>query len=139
VETLLVRGVPAQLDGVFGALTKSRGDFAPKAAYTAPQDRLLDWILAEDFSSSPADPPPAPKNPAEALLNAPDSFNDIVEMSTGPAPKVFAHRGPQLALEVLDQFFPIPENLHAAIDGEEAAKLKPDQTVLVLFILIRGQ
>jgi hypothetical protein len=139
IDLLLVHAVPAQLDGVFGALNKRPSDFRPLSIYTAPADRILDWIMTMAFPAAPSDPDLTPKNPSTPPLPrvTPDPLSSIFDLSS-EAQKVFAWRGPPVGLELLDELFPIPEKIQAAAaaNGED---LKADQTVQVMFILFRGK
>jgi hypothetical protein len=140
IDLLLIRGAPAQLDGVFDALKKRPSDFRPTAVYTAPQDRLLDFIVAVawSFPSAPLDPAPAPSDPATNFLENADPLSGVFELG-GQVQKVFAWRAPPLPLEALDKVFPVPAQAESRPGRDEAPKNRPEQTAQIMFILFRGK
>jgi hypothetical protein len=128
LDIVLVGAVPAQIEGVFGALRKRPEDFRPVAVYTAPSDPfLLDWIpiIIDSFSRTPSkEPPPAARNG---------------ERPSRPT-QMFAWRAPPATPAAIDDLFPPPSKEEQAAAGAQRlgpADVNPDQNYLVIFLLYR--
>jgi negative regulator of sigma E activity len=136
IDVLLVHAVPAQLDGVFGALKKKPDDFRPMSIYTAPQDRFFDLAdaIVDYFLKSTLDPGAAPK----VLVGSGGPLGNPGSLPEVGGEKVFAWRAPPLGLEVFDKLFPVPGE-KPTVDGDESRKAEAGQKVQMVFILFRGK
>lgn len=140
VNLVLVKGVPGQIEGLLNAVRSNPGDYKTLAVYTAPTDRILDWMLAvvENLPSAPKTPLPNPSvQPPLDVGGAPrNPWDEYLQMqSSGKVQDAYAWRAPPLSPQLLDRFFPPPQVTTAQRSRLNANQVSPDLSVQVMFAL----
>ncbi len=141
VNLVLVKGVPGQIEGLLSAVRKNPGDYKTLAVYTAPTDRILDWMLAvvENLPSAPKTPQPNLSNQSVPDVGgdaARNPWDEYLQMqSSGKIQNAYAWRAPPLSPQLLDRFFPPPQATTAHRSRLNANQVSPDLPVQVMFAL----